>query len=183
MGRDNLGFFGEIHQGGLPSFGWLGSDLASGNTFKEEPDYIIIADHAADPGTDHHHHTRTDKMDHNHQPLAKVRKRHYDPVSYYEAVNDDSKTKIPDAAQNLDPSPQYVYEPVSYYDAVKDEAHTPSPTSPHVHKDLTRNTQSADDVSKTPDEALGHQYVYDPYRHYQERSHRLQVSGAIKYFT
>ena len=120
-------------------------------------------------------------MDYHHPPLPKVRKRHYDPVSYYEPVNDVSKTKSHDAVQTLDPSPQYVYEPVSYYEAVKDEAQTPTPTAPYVYEDLTQNTQSADKVPKTPDEALGHQYVYDPYRHYQERSHRLQVSGAIKY--
>ena len=177
MGRDNLGFFGEIHQGGLPSFSWLGSDLASGNRYKEEPDYIIIADHEADPGTDHHQGHQTDKMDYHHQPLAKVRKRHYDPVSYYEAVNDVPKTQNHDAAQNLDPSPHYMYEPVSYY-----EAQTPAPTAgPYSYEDLSQVTQAADDVSKTPDDTLGHQYVYDPYRHYQERTHRLQVSGDIKY--
>ena len=115
---------------------------------------------------DHHYH---------HQPLAKVRKRHYDPASYYEAVSDDSKTEHHDAAKYLEPSSQFSFEPVHYYDAVNDKVETPTPTAPYVYEDLTQNTQ-ADDVSRTPDEAPGHQYVYDPYRHYQERSHRLQVS-------
>ena len=163
MGRDNLGFFGEIHQSGLPSFSWLGSDLDSKNRGEEQLEYIIIADHEPDHHQQHH---QTNKMEYHPKPLPKVRKQHYDPVTYYEAVNDEAKTH--DEATG----PQYVskpdvryYEPVSYH-----EAQTSTPGTPHVYEDVSQKTQP-------PDENSDPQYVYDPYKHYQLlRSHRLQVS-------
>ena len=159
LGRDNLGFFGEIHQDGLPSFSWLGSDL------EEQPEYIIIADHEADH---HQQHQQTNKMDYHHQPLPRVRKRHYDPVTYYEAVNDEAKT------HDEVTGPQYVYEPdVSHYEPVSyHEAQISTPGTPHVYEDVSQ---------KSPDEASGPQYVYDPYKHYQPlRSHRIQVGVVMR---
>ena len=93
----------------------------------DEPEYILIADHEEDDD-------QTDKMDHHHNPLAKVRKRHYDPVSYYETKNDEALTSV--------------YDPVTYHD-----------------------TQTLDAARASPP---GPQYVYDPYKYYQERSHRVQ---------
>ena len=94
------------------------------------------------------------------RPLPKVRKRHYDPVTYFEAKNDEA------------PGPQYAYEPdVRDYEPVSyHEAQTSPPGTPHVYEDVSQNTQP-------PDESSDPQYVYDPYKHYQPlRSHRVQVS-------
>ena len=165
LGRDNLGFFGEIHQDGLPSFSWLGSDLASRDGGEEQPEYIIIGDHEADHQQQHQ---QTNKMDYHHQPLPRVRKRHYDPVTYYEAVNDEAKT------HDEVTGPQYVYEPdVSHYEPVSyHEAQISTPGTPHVYEDVSQ---------KSPDEASGPQYVYDPYKHYQPlRSHRIQVGVVMR---
>lgn len=73
-------------------------------------------------------------MDHHHNSLAKVRKRHYDPVSYYVTESDEAQTSV--------------YDPVTYDDSQPHEGAQPSPPGP--------------------------QYVYDPYKYYQERSHRVQ---------
>ena len=140
LGRDNLGFFGEIHQSGLPSFSWLGSELANRNRGEEQPEYIIIADHEADHHQQHH---QTNKMDYHPQPLPKVRKRHYDPVTYFEAVNDEAKThdEAPGLMYVSKPDVRY-YEPVSYH-----EAQTSPPGTPHVYEDVSQNTQPPDEAS------------------------------------